>query len=298
MKWISPALAREFASVGTDTYRVADAEGLRIERFGDGAIISHMAEKLPSDAVANLKDWCLRAEVSISRIYGRRLVSVPERSAAPRVIGDVPCNHVAIAREEGLCYEIDFSAGYSCGFFIDQRANRRTVRAANSGRMLNLFAYTCSFSVVAAMAGLSTLSVDLSKSALEWGRRNFRLNNLTLDGHRFLADDVLDVLPRLARRGEKFDWIIVDPPTFSRGRGGRLWRAEIDYGRMIELTNACAAPGAMILLSSNSSTLRAPRLRALARKDVSDSMTFIASPQLPDIPAEHGAATVWMRIEK
>jgi len=298
MNWIQPALAREFASAGTDAYRIADGEGCRIERFCDGAIISYAAEEPPVGVVDELAAWCQRAGVLIQRIYGRRLVTAPGRNDAPHSIGSAPPQHTAVAHEEGLSYEIDFLAGYSCGLFLDQRANRRRVHAANTGTMLNLFSYTCSFSVAAAAAGARTLSIDLSKAALERGRRNFALNRLALDGHRFIADDALDVLPRLARRGEKFEWIILDPPTFSRGRNGRLFRAEKDYGRLIEMASACAVPGAMILLSTNCSTLDASKLRALGSRHVPRSVIFFASPELPDIPAGHGAVTIWMRINE
>jgi 23S rRNA (cytosine1962-C5)-methyltransferase len=296
MNWIRPALAREFASKGTDAYRIADGEGCRIERFGDGAIVSHSTEEPPPGIVDELAAWCERAGVTIRRIYGRRLVMAPGGNDTPRMIRSDLSGHTGVAHEEGLFYEIDFMSGYSCGLFIDQRANRSRVRSGCSGTLLNLFSYTCSFSVVAAVAGARTVSVDLSKAALERGRRNFALNNLTTDGHRFIADDALDVLPRLARRGEKFEWIILDPPTFSRGRSGRHMRVEKDYGRLVEMARGCAAPGAMILLSTNCSTFDTSKLRALGRRHVPARVTFLESPQLPDIPAGRGASTLWMRI--
>ena len=108
-----------------------------------------------------------------------------------------------------MSYGIDFGAGYSVGLFIDQRENRRFVRDVTPRTLLNCFAYTCSFSVVAASVGAKTVSIDLSKKSLERGRENFALNALRTDDHRFVTDDVMEVLPRLARRGEKFD---VDHP--------------------------------------------------------------------------------------
>lgn len=298
MNWIRPALAREFASAGTDAYRIADAEGCRIERFGDGAILSHSTEEAPPGIVDELAEWCERAGVAILRIYGRRLVMAPGRNDAPHAIRGDLSHHTGIAHEEGLSYVIDFMAGYSCGLFIDQRENRSRVRANCSGMLLNLFSYTCSFSVAAAAAGAQTVSVDLSKAALERGRRNFALNDLATDGHRFIADDALDVLPRLARRGEKFEWIVLDPPTFSRGRGGRILRVERDYGRLIEMSYACSIPGTMILLSTSCSTLDISKLQALGRRHVPERVTFFESPQLPDIPARHGASTIWMRVNE
>ena len=297
MEWIGPGLVEEFAAAGTDAYRIADGEGCRIERFGDGAIISHNTEEPPSGILEELATWREKAGILIERIYSRRLVIAPGADDVPRSLGRLPPQHTAVVHEEGLRYEIDFLAGYSCGLFLDQRANRRQLRASKVANLLNTFAYTCSFSVAAAAGGARTLSIDLSKAALERGRRNFALNELSREGHRFVADDAFDVLARLARRGEKFDAIVLDPPTFSRGRNGRVFQAQRDYGRLIELAVPCAAPGAVILLSTNCSKLGASELRALGSRHVPAPVTFFAPPPPPDIPAQSGAATLWMRIK-
>jgi 23S rRNA (cytosine1962-C5)-methyltransferase len=296
MKWISPALAQEFARAGTDAYRVADGQRCRIERFGDGAIASYGSATAPLEIEDELARWCERAGVSLRRTYARRLVTAPGRHDRPEALGNAAPPHRGIAHEEGLAYEIDFMAGYSCGLFIDQRANRRRVRTGCSGRLLNLFSYTCSFSVAAAAAGAQTVNIDLAKSALDRGRRNFALNKLSTKGHRFVADDVLEVLPRLARRGERFEWIVLDPPTFSRGYKGRILRLESDYGRLIEMASECAAPGAMILLSANCSTFDTGKLKALGRGRLGYNPTFLEPEPLPDIPARQGASTIWMQI--
>ena len=80
-------------------------------------------------------------------------------------------------QEGGLRLGLDFAAGYSAGLFIDQRANRARVHDLKPKRLLNTFAYTCSFSVVAARAGAETVSVDLSRRSLTRGEDNFRRNN-------------------------------------------------------------------------------------------------------------------------
>jgi 23S rRNA (cytosine1962-C5)-methyltransferase len=296
MKWISPSLADEFARAGTDAYRIADGERCRIERFGDGAIVSYRDVAAPLEIVDELARWCDRAGVSLRRTYGRRLVAAPGRHDRPEALGIAAPPHSGVAHEEGLSYEIDFMAGYSCGLFIDQRANRRRVRANCSGRLLNLFSYTCSFSVAAAAAGAQTVNIDLAKSALDRGRRNFALNNLSAKDHRFIPDDVLEVLPRLKRRGERFEWIVLDPPTFSRGHKGRIMRLESHYGRLVEMACACASPGAMILLSANCSTFDTGKLKVVGRGHLGYNPTFLEPEPLPDIPAERGASTVWMQV--
>ncbi len=168
--------------------------------------------------------------------------------------------------EAGARYGLDFAGGYSAGLFIDQRANRARLRAWKPKRLLNTFAYTCSFSVVAAQAGAETVSVDLSRRSLTRGEENFSRNGLDPKvGHKFIADDVLGVLPRLARRGEKFDAIILDPPTFSRNQSGTAFQVQRDFGQLVTLALEVAAPAARILLSVNHSAMRVADLEWAAR---------------------------------
>src|SRR5262245_50478281 len=102
MNWLSPGLRQKFASGQTDAYRIADAEDIWIERFGDGAIISHATETLPPGVLKDLVGWGQRAGVVLRRIYGRRLVKMPHRTDAPYVIEGASSQHKEIANEEGL----------------------------------------------------------------------------------------------------------------------------------------------------------------------------------------------------
>ncbi len=162
-------------------------------------------------------------------------------------------------------YGIDFEAGYSVGLFIDQRENRRFVREIAPGSLLNCFAYTCSFSVAAATVGARTVSIDLSKKSLARGKENFALNSLPTNDHRFLADDVMEVLPRLGRRGEKFDVIILDPPTFSRSHRGKAFQVEQDFETLLLAALEVAERDGKILLSTNCSSLGERALEVMAR---------------------------------
>ena len=127
--------------------------------------------------------------------------------------------------------------------------------------MLNCFAYTCAFSVAAAAAGARTASVDLSRRSLDWGKENFRLNGLDPSGHEFLAGDTFDWLRRLARHGRRFDGVVLDPPTFSRDRKGKVFRVEDDFGALVALAALLLAPGGWMLCSSNARTLTAAGFR-------------------------------------
>jgi len=235
------------------------------------------------------------------RIFGKYLPHhASERSAPVLLRGDASGPLETEVQEAGLRFGLDFAAGYSAGLFIDQRANRARVLDLKPKRLLNTFAYTCSFSVVAAKAGAETVSVDLSRRSLTRGEDNFRRNGLDpKQGHRFIADDVLEVMPRLARRGDKFDVIVLDPPTFSRNQEGEAFQVQRDFDRLVTLALEVAAPGANILFSVNHSAMRVADLERSARaalKIAGRSGRFIPATPLPDFPPGQGAKTVWVEV--
>jgi 23S rRNA (cytosine1962-C5)-methyltransferase len=204
-----------------------------------------------------------------------------------------------IATERRLKFGIDFGAGFSVGLFPDQRENRSFVRHIAPKRLLNCFAYTCSFSVSAAYVGATTLNIDLSKKSLARGRENFLLNGLPAMGHRFIADDVMAVLPRLADKGEKFDVIILDPPTFSRSPGGKTFHVEDDFEKLLVVSLELAERNSHVLVSTNCSTLGEHALEVMARyglKAARRGGTLRRSPPLPDFPLGTGASSIWLTL--
>src|SRR5690606_10848358 len=162
---------------------------------------------------------------------------------------------------------VDLADGLSAGRFVDQRDNRARVRAASRGlRVLNLFAYTCSFSVAAALGGArEVVSVDLSKRALERGKRNFELNGLPLEPHRFVVDAAVKWLKRAARRGQSFDLAIVDPPSFSTSGKGTFSVAS-GYLGLLEGGFDVLGKGAKLLAVTNHQKTSQAQLRAMLGK--------------------------------
>ena len=301
--WIGGELLAAFAAAGTDAHRLCSAPEVWVERFADDMLISHMDDAARDTALAGLGDWSAQHGFAPRRVFGKHLPRQNEDRAAPVLLaGDATAPLLTVVRENGMRFGLDFAAGYSAGLFIDQRANRALIRRGGVKKMLNTFAYTCSFSVAAALAGAETVSVDLSKKSLDRGRENFALNGLETAAesrHRFYADDVLDVLPRLARKGETFDAIILDPPTFSRGNKGRKFQVEHDLETLLLAALALAAPRAKILLSTNCTRLTRRALETLARhalKGVRRTADFHVEAALPDIPAEFGAQTLWLLL--
>ncbi len=294
--WLDPALVASLENDGTFAHRIFSDETQWIERYGATAIVS-VTDREDADALLpELDAWADRAGIGFDRIFLRVLVRQPRETDQPILLrGDPNSSAKETVRESGLLYEVDFASGYSVGLFCDQRANRLHLRKLAPQRVLNTFAYTCAFSIAAAVEGAETLSVDLSKSSLNRGRRNFDLNGLDPAGHRFIADDVLAVLPRLAARGEKYDAIILDPPTFGRSSPKRSFRAERDFEDLITAAYECAAPGASILLSTNCTSLHAGKLRSMAARVAKGKADFHREPAQPDIPEGHGSATLWMR---
>lgn len=120
--------------------------------------------------------------------------------------------------ENGMLFLVNLEDYLDTGLFLDGRLVRRYLKNCAQGRdFLNLFAYTGSASVAAALGGAgSTLSVDMSRTYLLWARDNFRLNKIPLDQHRFIQADVLAWLQQ--PHAERFDLVYVDPPTFSNSK--------------------------------------------------------------------------------
>jgi 23S rRNA (cytosine1962-C5)-methyltransferase len=171
-------------------------------------------------------------------------------------------------RENGLTFLVGFGEGLSTGLFMDQRENRwRLLQMNLRGKsVLNTFAYTCAFSVAAAKVGAATTSVDLSRNYLDWGKENFRANNLPVDGHEFLSGDVFEWFKRFAKRGRRWDVVILDPPTFSTTKEGRRFQAERDYDALAAQAAALVAPGGTLFCSTNQRTLSPERFEEAIRR--------------------------------
>ena len=299
-QWIDLNLLRDFEAEGTDAHRLCTIEDGWVERFERDILISHKTAPARDQLILELNSWSTAMGFTFGRIFARNLPKQNAEREAPRLMsGDAKENLQTTAMEWLLRYGIDFDAGYSVGLFVDQRTNRRYVRKIAPKRLLNCFAYTCSFSVAAGSAGAKTVNVDLSKTSLARGRENFGLNGLPTAEHSFIADDVLSVLPRLARKGEKFDAIILDPPTFSRSHRGNIFHVEEDFEKLLVAALEVAERNARILLSTNCSTLREHALEVLARyclKVTRRAGIFHREPPPPDFPPGAAASTVWLTL--
>lgn len=125
-----------------------------------------------------------------------------------------------IVLENGRQFWVNLDKYLDTGLFLDHRNTRQAVGDAAAGkRFLNLFSYTGSFTVYAATGGaVSSETVDLSNTYLEWARRNFALNNIDESVHTIVRDDVFHYLQQAIADGKQFDLIVMDPPSFSNSK--------------------------------------------------------------------------------
>jgi len=123
-----------------------------------------------------------------------------------------------IVPEGGLYFIVNLTDYLDTGLFLDHRITREMVRTEAEGkRVLNLFCYTGSFSLYAADGGASSItSVDLSKTYLNWGKRNMQYNKLLKDSYEFIHGDVMEWLDYMPQ--DHYDIIVCDPPTFSNSK--------------------------------------------------------------------------------
>ena len=309
----------------TDAFRVIHGAsdgwpGWYVERLGK-FLLSQSEQPLRAEQREELARLAklFSARGAYHKILSRQVRRTTAAEASPQlVLGEAAPERFEIC-ENGVRFELAFNEGYSTGLFLDQRDNRRRFLTGHvaadfplfpsailhpPSSILNVFAYTCGFSVCAARAGAKTTSLDLSKKYLEWGRRNFALNGLDPAAHDFIYGDAFDWLRRLAKKGRAFDAVALDPPTFSQSKEHGVFRAEKDYGKLVAAALPLVKPGGVLFASTNAAdwppekflvdvetSVVAARRKILQRHHV---------PQPPDFPISRAEPaylkTVWLRI--
>ncbi len=296
----------------TNAYRVihgaADGwPGLYVDRFSDFLLAS-------SEGLLSRAQQDLLQSMGGRGVCHRRLQRQPANLSAKFVLGEMPPSEGFAVRENGVSYRISFAEGCSVGLFLDQRDNRRRLLTGYVApgfefeppqEVLNTFAYTCSFSVCAAASGARTTSIDLSRKYLEWGRENFRLNQLDLGGHEFLAGDVFDWFTRLRKKGRLFDAVVLDPPTFSRSKLSGVFQAGKDYGRLTSAALPLVRPGGWLFASTNAADYQPQDFIAAIHKAIQQAGRKVLRqhyiPQPPDFPIHPVEPaylkTLWIKLE-
>lgn len=208
--------------------------GLTIDRFGDilvAQVLSLGIEKRKKMLFELLAKIFAQDNQPIRGIYERNDVAIRELEGMEQYKGFFPLEGYPIPdstettiTENGITYAVGFENGQKTGFFLDQKYNRLAVAKLSRGkRVLDCFTHTGSFGLNAAKGGAEyVLSVDISESAVEMAQKNAKANGLDRKVE-YLAANVFDLLPKLSEgeminRYGKFDFIILDPPAFTKSR--------------------------------------------------------------------------------
>jgi 23S rRNA (cytosine1962-C5)-methyltransferase len=213
---------------GTDAWRVYDrdipqypvivdiyGEHCHLQEFDTGWVM----EDQEHDA------WLAEVKACVSEVTGIQEAAIGVKTRR-RQKGDSQYQKTGsygedfVVEEFGLRFWVNVEAYLDTGLFLDHRNTRKLVREQAAGkRFLNLFAYTGSFTVYAAAGGaVSSETVDLSNTYLDWAGRNFQLNGLNGEQHSLIRSDVFQYLTSAVAEGKLFDLIVMDPPSFSNSK--------------------------------------------------------------------------------
>lgn len=295
---------RLFADGTTTAYRVLNGEGDRtpafvIDRYGDVAVL-----RIDGDAAREVAGDLLRDVEGPLRELGIEsfLERTSRRGRPPELrprFGSLR-ERVEVA-EHGVPFVVDLARGQKTGAFLDQRDNRRRigelvarrVKQAPPGqpvRVLNLFSYTGGFSLHAARAGATVTSVDVAMAAHATAEESFRLAGVDPRAHAFVTADCFAWLEAAAKRGERWDVVISDPPSFAPSERAKP-KALSAYRALHRACASVLAEGGTLVAASCSSHVTAEELAgtlddaALGRADLRLLEVFGAPADHPTLPA-------------
>ena len=222
--------------------------GILVDRYAGFAVLT-----ADGPALATVVPWVVDALAGTGELVGiveKRRATFAGDERVHTLWGRLPSREL-IVEEHGLRFGANLYEGQKTGLFLDQRDNRRTIERFSEGRrVLNLFGYTGAFSVYAARGGATQVTtVDIAEGAISAARENFRLNGFDPDAYDLVVADVFEYLRAAAGRGERFDVVISDPPSFARSRAHRD-RALKAYVRLHAAALAVTAPYGLYAASS------------------------------------------------
>lgn len=282
----------------TTAYRISHGEGDRLpgvtlDRYGpigvlrpDGVVPWSFIEPHTAAIAERLK------RIGIETLVLRDTRKGVQEGSRIEVLHGPPAPDRVTILEHGMIMEVDLARGQKTGAFLDQRENRKRVRGWSRGRrVLNLFSYAGGFSLAAALGGATEVtSVDIAHEAHKTAQRSFVENGLAPREHPFVTADVFQFLDNAHQRGERWDLIVCDPPSFAsseKQKAGGL----AAYRKLHRAAARLLSPNALFCAASCSSHvseadfLETLRVRALGRDDLRLLETFGPPADHPTLPA-------------
>jgi len=202
------------------------------------------------------EEWLLNLAKQLRSALGKRCQAVMVQSRflhggpIKTLFGNAPDSTYAL--EAGLEYKLRLGSAQNVGFFLDMREGRALVRKRARGKkVLNLFSYTCSFSMAAITGGAShVVNIDMNRGALDTGRENHRHNGLDVRKASFLSHDIFKSFGKLRKLGP-FDLVVIDPPTDQ----GKSFSATTGWPKLVSKLGGLLAPGSEVLACLNAPQL-------------------------------------------
>ena len=265
-----------YHSRDTNAFRVFNGEGdgiggLTIDYFNEYYLITWY-----SKGIYVFKDMIMKAIkslVSVDGIYQKKRFEengmvVDEDSYVSGRKAPEPL----IVKENGVNFAIYLNDGAMVGVFLDQKDVRKSIKLhySKNKTVLNTFSYTGAFSMAAAKGGAITTSVDLASRSLEKTRENFTINDIDYNKHNIVVEDIFHYFKRAAKEEQKFDVVILDPPSFATSKDNRFSAAK-DYPDLVKSAIKLTNDGGVIVASTNCATFNMVKFKKFIDKAFKES---------------------------
>jgi 23S rRNA (cytosine1962-C5)-methyltransferase len=242
---------------GTSAYRWLYGEGdgvpgIVVDLYNDYAVVEMYAE-----ALEGVLDWVRAGLLACTKLKGILL----RGDRVSSLWGRRPSGELVVS-ENGLRMYVDLAAGQKTGLYLDHRENRQYLEQWCAGkRVLNCFAYTGAFSLYAVRGGaVEVTGVDIAPPLAYEHGRNLELNGFDPDAHPFVVADCFELLQEYADRGERYDLVIVDPPSLARAKKSRF-AAQRAYVHLNQAAMRCTTPGGLLATASCTSQVNPSMFR-------------------------------------
>lgn len=273
----------------THAYRIVHGAGDGLPGFASDVLGPTAVVYAYGDGLKALGKQLAEAIVGFAKLDSA-VVKLRARGGASEVtqeiVGKPPADSIVVT-EHGVPFEVHPLGGLNHGLFTDMREHRRGLgRFAAGKRVLNLFSYTGALSVTCARAGAASVtSVDTSAGVQAWARGNFARSGFGDDARwQFETGDAVRFLARAAKEKERYELVIIDPPTFSTARGVP-WTLDRDYPKLIAQAAAVIPVGGVLWLAANTHELGS--LAKLALKGLREAGRAAAIVEQGGLPPEY-----------
>jgi len=246
--------------------------GWNVDRYGDWLFVQH-DEKEPRGPLPSIHDGYTTGVYYLPANPDRAAMGSKDK-IRPVLLEGREAPEVVPILENGITYHVSLDRDLSTGIFLDQRSHRAWLsRVCNKDtHILNCFAHCGAFTIAAATAGASTVSLDLNKKWLDRIEPQLEANLIPFDErHDCIYGDCFEWLEKFNKRGEKFDVVILDPPSSSVGKRKKRWSVNRDMAELVQLAAPLVKKGGLLLTTTNNASLSSQKFTDLCQTGLSSA---------------------------